>query len=96
MVLATDRDVLDAAVLTAPRIDGGEARLVYIRNTLAVREVAVSEALVPDLLPHAAVVKGASPTALSFTDDGTLRPPLDPVVVARAGRAAGRPDPGNF
>jgi hypothetical protein len=34
--------------------------------------------------------------ALSFADDGTLRPPLDPVVAARAGRAAGRPDPGNF
>jgi hypothetical protein len=90
MVLATDRDVLDAAVLTAPRIDGGEARLVYIRNTLALGEVAVSEALVPALLPHARVVPGAAPMTLSFTDRGVLRPPLEPVP------AAGRADPGNF
>jgi hypothetical protein len=90
MVLATDRDVLDAAVLTAPRIDGGETRLVYIRNTLAIGEVAVSEALVPSLLPHAGVAAGAVPTPLSFTAEGALRPPFDPVPTA------GRSDPGNF
>ena len=90
MVLATDRDVLDAAVLTAPRIDGGETRLVYIRNTLAIGEVAVSEALVPSLLPHAGVAAGAVPTPLSFTAAGALRPPFDPVPTP------GRTDPGNF
>jgi Lactate racemase N-terminal domain len=90
MVLATDRDVLDAAVLTAPRIDGGETRLVYIRNTLAIGDVAVSESLVPVLLPHACAVPGAASMALSFSEHGALRPPLDPVA------AAGRADPGNF
>ena len=97
MVLATDRDVLDAAVLTAPRIDGGQARLVYVRNTLALREVAVSEAAVPELLPHAAVVKGAAPAVLSFAADGSLAPPLDPAT-PRTGRepAGRRPDPGVF
>jgi len=97
MVLATDRDVLDAAVLTAPRIDGGETRLVYIRNTLALREVAVSEALVPKLLPHAQVAAGAAPAALSFTAGGVLQPPLGPVLPRTGGQAVGsRPDPGNF
>ena len=96
MVLATDRDVLDAAVLTAPRIDGGAARLVYIRNTLALRELVVSEALVPDLLPHATVVTGVPPAALFFAKDGSLRPPLGADLL-RTGQAAGaRPDPGNF
>ena len=90
MVLATDRDVLDAAVLTAPRIDGGESRLVYIRNTLALREIAVSEALLPALLPHARAVAGAPPAALAFSNDGTLLPPLGPVPVG------GRMAPGNF
>jgi Lactate racemase N-terminal domain len=105
MVLATDRDVLDAAVLTAPRIDGGETRLVYIRNTLAVADVAVSEALVPALLPHAHAAAGAAPTLLEFTERGALRAPLDPV--SAAGRAdkevreggpgvPRRRDPGNF
>lgn len=90
MVLATDRDVLDAAVLTAPRIDGGEPRLVYIRNTLALREVAVSEALLPALLPHAHTPAAAEPAALVFSDEGTLRPPLGPVPVGA------RVAPGNF
>jgi hypothetical protein len=90
MVLATDRDVLDAAVLTAPRIGGGETRLVYIRNTLTLGEVAVSEALVPALLPHAHVAAGTPAMPLSFTAAGVLRPPLDPVPVP------GRSDPGNF
>jgi hypothetical protein len=89
MVLATDRDVLDAAVLTAPRLDGGAPRIVYIRNTLAIGDVAVSDALVPDLMPHASVA-GNSPFALAFGPDGALHPPLAPVPVA------GRPAPGNF
>lgn len=97
MVLATDRDVLDAAVLTAPRIDGGQARLVYIRTTLALRDVAVSEAAVPELLPHASVAPGAAPQTLSFAADGSLAPPLDPVT-PRPGRepAGRRADPGIF
>lgn len=96
MVLASDRDVLDAAVLTAPRIDGGETRLVYIRNTLALREVAVSESLVPHLLPHAGPVADAAPAALVFAEDGTLRPPLDPVLPYGGQAVGGRPAPGNF
>jgi len=90
MVVATDRDALDAAVLTAPRLDGGAPRIVYIRNTLALREVAVSEPLVPELLPHASVAAGTRPFELSFAPDGTLQPPLASVPVA------GRQAPGNF
>jgi hypothetical protein len=74
MVLETDRDVLSAAVMTAPASGGGESRLIYIRNTLALREVAVSEALVPHLEPHARPASDAIP--LSLSPDGALVPPL--------------------
>ncbi|HLJ62120.1 MAG TPA: hypothetical protein VKZ50_20560 [bacterium] len=74
MLLATDRDVLDAAVLTAPAADAAGPRLVYIRNTLALREVAVSEALIPHLLSHAAAA--GQPFTLGFSENGALRSPL--------------------
>jgi len=88
MVLETDRDVLQAAVLTAPPREAGRERIVYIRNTLAIGEVAVSEALIPDLEPHARVASG--PSSLAFTLEGALEPPLHAVA------AGGRPPWGDF
>jgi lactate racemase-like protein len=74
MVLETDRDVLSAAVMTSPPPGGADTRLIYIRNTLTLREVAVSESLLPHLEPHARPASDAS--ALSFSSDGALVPPL--------------------
>jgi len=88
MILATDRDVLGTAVLTTQRPTPGAERVVYIRNTLALGEVAVSTALVPALEPHARVA--SQPFALEFTGDGALVPPLAPAAVGA------RPDWGNF
>ncbi len=88
MVLETDRDALGAAVMTSPPPGGADARLVYIRNTLALREVAVSESLLPHLEPHARPASDAR--ALSFSPDGALVPPL------RALAAGARPVWGDF
>ncbi len=74
MILGTDRDVVSAALLTAPVSAPGAPTLVYIRNTLALGEVAVSEGLVPHLESHARAV--SDPAPLSFAGDGTLVPPL--------------------
>jgi len=83
MILATDRDVIMTAVLTTQRPTAGGERVVYIRNTLSVGEVAVSTALVPDLAPQARVVSGPAP--MTFADDGNLISPLAaPVVVGPA------------
>jgi hypothetical protein len=84
MVLATDRDALAAAMLTAPSPDPDRPRVVYVRNTLALREVAVSTSLLPDLEPHARAVSGPAP--LSFLDDGSL---VSPLLAAAHGRPAG-------
>jgi len=78
MILETDRDVLSAAVMTTATQGAGGSRLVYIRNTLALGEVAVSEALLPHLEPQARAASADAP--LSFTDDGGLVPPLLPVA----------------
>jgi len=88
MVLGTDRDAVAAALGTAPPAEGGRPRVVYIRNTLALGEVAVSEALVADLESHARPV--SEPGLLSFSDDGTLAPPLAAVA------AGTRPSWGDF
>jgi lactate racemase-like protein len=74
MILATDRDVVMTAVLTAQRPTPGLERIVYIRNTLALGEVAVSAALVPHLEPQAHVT--SQPFALAFTAEGALVSPL--------------------
>ena len=74
MILETDRDVVMTAVLTTQRPTTGQERIVYIRNTLSVGEVAVSTALVPHLEPQARVV--SDPLAMAFTGDGALVSPL--------------------
>jgi hypothetical protein len=85
MLMLTDRDAIWTAVLTAQRPRSGDERIVYIRNTLALGDVAVSTALIPHLEPHA---KAASqPSALEFTGDGTLVSPL-------AAGVGARPNPG--
>ncbi|HYM90026.1 MAG TPA: hypothetical protein VEW91_00145, partial [bacterium] len=88
MILAADRDVLWTAVLTTQRPTPGAERLVYIRNTLALKEVAVSTAAIPDLEPQARVA--SQPFAMKFTGDGALVPPLAPAAVGA------RPDWGDF
>ena len=88
MIMLTDRDAINIAVLTCQRPVPGHERIVYIRNTLVLGEVAVSEALVPDLEPHATVA--SQPFDLEFATDGALRPPLATAPVV------GRPDWGNF
>ncbi len=85
MVLATDRDAIAAAILTAPGPGPGQVRLVYIRNTLALGEVAVSTSLGSALEPHAR--PASEPAPLSFAADGTLLPPL--AAAAAAGPARG-------
>jgi len=74
MILLTDRDAVSTAMLTTQRPAEGDARIVYIRNTLALGEVAVSTALVPHLEPHARTI--SKPFALEWSGDGSLTPPL--------------------
>lgn len=88
MIMLTDRDAIWTAILTAQRPRSGDERIVYIRNTLALGEVAVSQALIPHLEPHAKVA--SQPFALEFAREGALVPPLATAAVGA------RPDWGSF
>ena len=79
MILATDRDVLSVALLTTRTAAPDLERIVYIRNTLTLGEVAVSEGLVRELEPQARV--SSEPFAFEFTGEGALVSPLAPVPV---------------
>jgi len=73
-IMATDRDAVEAAVLAAPVPAEGQPRIVYVQNTLALGDLAVSEAVLPDLVPQAVRVGPAKP--LVFTEDGVLASPI--------------------
>jgi len=88
MIMLTDRDAIYTAVLTCQRPIAGDGRIVYIRNTLVLGDVAVSTPLEPNLAPHATAV--SRPFNLEFAPDGALAPPLAPAPVGA------RPDWGNF
>ena len=86
--MATDRDAVEAAVLAAPVPAEGQQRIVYVQNTLALGDLAVSEAVLPDLVPEAVRVGPAKP--LVFTEDGVLASPIP------AAHPASRTPHGNF
>ena len=73
-IMATDRDAVEAAVLAAPVPADGHRRIVYVQNTLALGDLAVSEAVLPDLGPGAVPSGPAKP--LVFAEDGVLACPI--------------------
>ena len=80
LVMATDRDAVEAAVVAAPVPSPGLEKVVYVRNTLALGELAVSEAALPDLASHATPAGVAEP--LVFSEDGVLVSPIQETTPA--------------
>ena len=87
-IMATDRDAVEAAVLAAPVPEQGQERIVYVQNTLTLGDLAVSQAVLPDLVSHARPSGQATP--LVFSDDGVLASPIP------AAHPASRTPHGNF
>jgi hypothetical protein len=73
----TDREVLDAALSTIGRETPAEARVIWIRNTLALRQMLVSEAYREEVesRPDLSIVGEAKD--LEFTPEGFLVPAID-------------------
>jgi hypothetical protein len=73
IVLATDRDAVMAALLTASLSDTGTARIVRIRDTLTLDDLMVSEALLAECIQAGfeidTEIDGSS---MGFTDDGAI------------------------
>lgn len=70
VVLASDRECLEVALKSA---NAGDApRVVWIRNTLDLQEMLVSEALLDKVRATPTLAVEGAPDALAFAGDGTL------------------------
>jgi len=72
MVMESDRDAIAAALIMCAGVEPPEARLVRIRNTLSLRRMWVSEALLGEVEadPRLRVIE--PPRPLRFDEDGAL------------------------
>lgn len=69
VILSTDREAIEVAVKSA---GAASPRVVWIKNTLALEEMLVSEALLPDVESHATMSVEGEPTPLAFDERGDL------------------------
>ncbi len=71
VVCENDREALEYAVRTCRRPDPGKARIMWVRNTLNLEKVAVSPALLDEVLAEAGAEKEGE-LSWDFTQDGDL------------------------
>ncbi len=72
MVLDDDRDAILAAVKTCNARDLTQARVVRIKDTLQMSDIAVSESMLPEARANSAIEVLSEPAALTFDDAGNL------------------------
>jgi hypothetical protein len=72
MVLPTDRDAVCAALRACGRPDTENARLIRAHSTLHLRDIWVSEALLPELADRTDIEVLGEPAELRFDADGRL------------------------
>ncbi|MEW6546702.1 MAG: DUF362 domain-containing protein [Bacillota bacterium] len=73
MVCPTDRDAVEAALGTVGLVEPEQARLVWIRDTLSLHEVAVSVAFLPEIEDRDDLLVMSEPFDLPFDEVGNLR-----------------------
>jgi hypothetical protein len=72
MAFDTDREAVDTALATAGVMDPREARVVWIRNTLEIAEMEVSEAFIPEMERRANLEVLTEPGEMRFDKEGDL------------------------
>lgn len=72
MVLKNDRQAIQAAIKTSNILDKSNVRLVRIKNTVTLDEIAVSENLLPEVESNRFLAPLGKPCVLSFNDQGNL------------------------
>lgn len=73
-ITATDRQAVEAAVLTLGAPPAETLRMAVIKNTSQLEEMIVSEALYHDLAPFGAIEAIGMPEPLAFSEQGALVP----------------------
>ena len=72
MVLEDDRMAIQVALRTLTNVDKGRARVVYIKNTLSLQNVLISEALLEQARSLDGVEILEGPRPMRFDENGTL------------------------
>lgn len=70
--LANDKEAIQAAIKTSNILDFHDVRMVRIKNTLAISEIEVSEALLDDVNEHPNLEQVSEPQAIQFNENGNL------------------------
>lgn len=72
MVLKNDRQAIQAAIKTCNILDKANVRLVRIKNTVALDEIAVAESLLPEVKGNPHLQAMGEPQGFAFNDQGSL------------------------
>ncbi|MEA5144381.1 MAG: lactate racemase domain-containing protein [Oscillibacter sp.] len=72
MVLETDKMALQVAVRTLTSVDKAHVRMVYLKNTLSLEKIMISEALLPDVRGRNDIEVLEEPRELRFNAEGAL------------------------
>ena len=70
IIMPSDQDVIRLCIRTCNGIDQNAPRIIRIRNTLALSEFEISEAMISELKENMELI--SEPYSLSFNDKGNL------------------------
>ena len=79
---STDRECIERVLATCGRIDTADCTVAWIRNTLQLSRLLVSENLLPELAGNTAVRVVGQPADLPFDAAGDLVSPFDAAIAA--------------
>jgi len=70
MIMPNDREAIRLCIRTCNRIDKAAPRIIRVKNTLALSELEISEAMIPELKENMEVI--SEPYAWQFNEKGNL------------------------
>lgn len=73
IVMKTEQDAIRLAIKTVPRVKPENARIVHIRDTLALSEIEVSESMFDEVHQHENMELIGDHTEMSFDSDGRFK-----------------------
>ena len=73
MIFANDRECIQAGIKTCSDIDRKQVKIVYIKNTLHMKEIWISEALIEEAAKLDQALLVGEPEELRFDEEGNLK-----------------------
>jgi hypothetical protein len=72
ITMPTDREAIQLALKTCPRVQHPETRIVWIKNTLSLEKIFASEPLVPEIRGNSQIEVLGEPRPMPFDGKGSL------------------------